>query len=50
MFPDSIMIPKAYTVGYLATLNTRVHLRRDQTASASGGKGDQTVSLSPTSE
>ncbi|WWC70846.1 uncharacterized protein I206_104798 [Kwoniella pini CBS 10737] len=39
-----IMIPKAYTVGYLATLNTRVHLRRDQTASASGGKGDQTRS------
>nr|XP_019045555.1 hypothetical protein I302_05945 [Kwoniella bestiolae CBS 10118]OCF24485.1 hypothetical protein I302_05945 [Kwoniella bestiolae CBS 10118] len=31
-----ILIPKAYTVGYLAILNTRVHLkRRDQTTSAS---------------
>ncbi|WRT67853.1 uncharacterized protein IL334_004827 [Kwoniella shivajii] len=30
-----IMIPKGYTVGYLATLNTRVHLRRDNAPSGS---------------
>ncbi|WVW84757.1 hypothetical protein I302_106792 [Kwoniella bestiolae CBS 10118] len=36
-----VMIPKGYTVGYLATLNTRVHLQRDRTIGGSGN-GKQT--------
>ncbi|WVW84756.1 hypothetical protein I302_106791 [Kwoniella bestiolae CBS 10118] len=38
-----ILIPKSYTVGYLATLNTRVHLRRDRSTHGSGnGKAADT--------
>ncbi|WVF68929.1 hypothetical protein IAT40_003703 [Kwoniella sp. CBS 6097] len=33
-----IMIPKAYTVGYLATLNSRYSLRRDLHGQSSGGR------------
>ncbi|WVQ96445.1 hypothetical protein IAU59_003550 [Kwoniella sp. CBS 9459] len=33
-----MMIPKAYTVGYLATLNSRYSLRRDLHGSSAGGR------------
>ncbi|WVW84758.1 hypothetical protein I302_106793 [Kwoniella bestiolae CBS 10118] len=36
-----VMIPKGYTVGYLATLNARLHLQKDRTIGGSGN-GKQT--------
>ncbi|OCF37228.1 hypothetical protein I316_01135 [Kwoniella heveanensis BCC8398] len=38
LFMD-LIIPKAYTVGYLATLNSRYNLRRDLGGQSSGGNG-----------
>ncbi|WWC62661.1 uncharacterized protein I303_105258 [Kwoniella dejecticola CBS 10117] len=39
-----LLIPKAYTVGFLATLNVRVRLKRAQTSQAGGSNGNQTRS------